>query len=126
MRDYYEPQLLPRLIKCNEENNCDKEFKRIRDISKLNRVQPPVKISNVSQPDAEGYVNVTVDVGRGAGRYLMNGQERTTTTGAYDLRLFRDGQMVGSWPSDGAEKLLQEAAKHSTGETKQSVEVEAR
>jgi WD40 repeat protein len=110
MRDYYEPQLLPRLIRCNKENNCDKEFKPVRDISKLNRVQPPVKISNVSLPDADGYINVTVEVGKGEGKYLVDGKESTRTTGVYDVRLFRDGQMVGSWPSDGGEKLQQRTA----------------
>ena len=110
MRDYYEPQLLPRLIKCNKENNCDKEFKPVRDISKLNRVQPPVRIANVSLPDAEGYVNVTVEVGRGEGKYLIDGKESTRTTGVYDVRLFRDGQMVGEWPSNGAETLQQRTA----------------
>ncbi len=111
MRDYYEPRLLPRLIKCNELNNCDKEFKPVRDISKLNRVQPPVKIANMSTPDGEGYVNVTVEVGKGEGEYLVNGKESTRTTSVYDVRLFRDGQMVGSWPRDGAEKLLQRTSK---------------
>lgn len=110
MRDYYEPHLLARLVKCNREKNCDREFQPVRDISKLNRVQPPVNISNVSPPDADGYVNVTVEVGKGEGKYLVNGQETTRTTGAYDLRLFRDGQMVGSWPPEGAEKLLQRTA----------------
>jgi WD40 repeat protein/uncharacterized caspase-like protein len=110
MRDYYEPHLLARLVKCNREKNCEREFTPVRDISKLNRVQPPVKISNVSTPDAEGYVNVTVDVSKGEGKYLVNGQETRRTTGVYDLRLFRDGQMVGSWPPEGAEKLLQRTA----------------
>jgi len=111
MRDYYEPRLLPRLLKCNETSDFDKEFKPVRDISKLNRVQPPVKIAHVSPPDAEGCVNVTVEVGRGEGKYLVNGKESDRATGVYDMRLFRDGQMVGSWPRDGAEKLLQRTSK---------------
>jgi WD40 repeat protein/uncharacterized caspase-like protein len=111
MRDYYEPRLLPRLLKCNEEKNCDREFKPVRDISKLNRVQPPVKVANVSPPDGEGYVNVTVQVGKGEGKYLVDGKETTRTTDSYDLRLFRDGQMVGNWPSDGAEKLLKSTSQ---------------
>jgi WD40 repeat protein/uncharacterized caspase-like protein len=117
MRDYYEPQLLPRLLKCNRENNCDKKFKPVRDISKLNRVQPPVKIAKVSLPDAEGYVGVTIEVGKGEGKYLVEGKESTRTTGVYDLRLFRDGQMVGSWPTDGAEQLLQRTAKDFASST---------
>ena len=111
MRDYYEPKLLPRLLKCNKLNNCDREFKPVRDISRLNRVQPPVRISTVSLPDAEGYVNLTVQVGKGVGKNLVDGKESIRTSGVYDLRLFRDGQMVGSWPRDGAEKLLQRSSK---------------
>jgi WD40 repeat protein/uncharacterized caspase-like protein len=110
MRDYYEPHLLARLIKCNQEKTCAREFNPVRDISKLNRVQPPVNISDVSTPDAEGYVSVTVAIGKGEGKYLFNGQEITRTTGVYDLRLFRDGQMVGSWPPAGAEELLKRTA----------------
>lgn len=111
MRDYYEPQLLPRLIKCNHENNCDDEFKPVRGLSMLNRVQPPVEIKSVSLPDAGGYVNITVEVGRGEEKFLQGGKEITRTSDVYDLRLFRDGQMVAYWPRDGAEKLLAQTAK---------------
>ncbi|MBX3245024.1 MAG: WD40 repeat domain-containing protein, partial [Acidobacteria bacterium] len=48
MRDYYEPGLLPRLLKCTEENTCDKEFKPVRDLTELNRTQPKVGITAVS------------------------------------------------------------------------------
>ena len=43
MRDYYEPNLLPRLLKCTEEGNCDKEFKPVRNLTALNRTQPKVE-----------------------------------------------------------------------------------
>lgn len=106
MRDYYEPNLLPRLMKCNEENSCDREFKPVRDLTELNRVQPPIRISNVSLPDDGGYVTVTVEVGKGRGEFLVSGKKVTRTSGMYDLRLFRDEQIVGYWPPDGAQKLL--------------------
>ncbi|MCU1267896.1 MAG: hypothetical protein JWM21_4214 [Acidobacteria bacterium] len=110
MRDYYEPQLLPRLIKCNRAHNCDEEFKTVRDISKLNRVQPPVEIKNVSLPDADGYVDVTVEVGKGQARFAQEDKEVSRTSDVYDLRLFRNGQMVAYWPYDGAQKLLDQTA----------------
>jgi WD40 repeat protein len=113
MRDYYEPGLLPRLLKCttDKEHPCDKEFKPVRDISTLNRVQPPVEIKNVSMPDPEGYVNVTVAVGRSEGKFLEGGKEISRTTDVYDVCLFRDGQLVATWPNDGAERLLAQTAK---------------
>ncbi|MCX6560586.1 MAG: caspase family protein [Candidatus Aminicenantes bacterium] len=111
MRDYYEPRLLPRLLKCSETIDFEREFKPVRDISTLNRVQPPVKIARVSASDAEGYVNVTVEVGPGEDPPPGSGRESLAATGVYDVRLFRDGQMVGGWPRDGAEKLLQRASE---------------
>lgn len=113
MRGYYEPGLLPRLLRCTEMNNCGKEFKSVKDIAKLNRVQPVVRISDVSAPDADGYVKVTVEASKGEGRYLVNGNETKRSTGAYDVRLFRDGQIVGSWPDDSGQKLQQETSRHS-------------
>jgi len=120
MRDYYEPGLLPRLLKCtgDKEHPCDKGFKPVRDISRLNRVQPSVKIGKVSLPDAEGFVNVAVEVAKGEGKYLIKDKETTDTTGVYDLRLFRDGQMVGAWPKDGAEKLVELRTKNAIADAK--------
>jgi WD40 repeat protein/uncharacterized caspase-like protein len=112
MRDYYEPRLLPRLIKCNEEKNCDDELKRVRDVSKLNRAQPRVKISNISVANEERYAYITVEVGRGESKHTNDGKETTRTTGVYDVRLFRDGQLVGNWPRERAEKLIQGTSKY--------------
>ena len=33
MRNYYEPKLLPRLMRCTREDNCNKEFKPVRDFT---------------------------------------------------------------------------------------------
>lgn len=50
MRQYYEPNLLARLLKCNSEkepdgtDTCDKEFKPLPSISAINRLQPRVKM----------------------------------------------------------------------------------
>ena len=124
MRDYYEPRLLARLMKCSEENNCDREFKPVRDISKLNRVQPPVTITNVSMPDANGYLNVTLQIEKGEGKFLREGKEITISSDVYDLRLFRDGQMVAYWPQEGADKLLEQTQKDLRVESQLSDEAE--
>lgn len=71
MREYYEPQLLARIV-------AGKAFKPVRPIMSINRLQPNVKIVDI-EPGTPGTVNVTVEVGGPS---------------AFDLRLFRDGQMV--------------------------------
>ena len=61
MRDYYEPNLLPSLLKCNEENNCDQEFKPVRNLTELNRTQPKVKIADIKPTASADVVQVTVE-----------------------------------------------------------------
>lgn len=49
MRQYYEPNLLARLLKCKGEKEpdstdmCDKEFKPLPAIADVNRVRPQVR-----------------------------------------------------------------------------------
>ena len=87
MRDYYEPKLLPKIL------NGEK-FKTVRAIGELNRIQPEVKISKInadpSQPD---YINVTVEAAGARRAYTSEGPIKSTAV--HDLRLFRNGQMVG-------------------------------
>jgi WD40 repeat protein/uncharacterized caspase-like protein len=104
MRDYFEPRLLPRLLACHEAEMtrpgaCEKEFKPVRPLASLNRSQPEVRIvSVVPEAGAADEVAVTVEV-RGVERsYGTAGQPKTWQSGAYDLRLFRDGQLVRQAP----------------------------
>ena len=54
MRQYYEPGLLERILKCSQEkeadgtDTCDKEFKPLPPIGQINRVQPKVGKPRVS------------------------------------------------------------------------------
>ena len=120
MRDYFEPKLLPRLIKCNKEKNCYREFKPLPNIAELNRVQPPVKITNVSLPDANRRVKVTVEVGKGAVPQKECRMKRCET-GAYDLRLFRDSQIVGTYPSDAEAELIRQSESLKTSITEKNL-----
>ena len=91
LRDYYEPQLLSRVLQ-------GKKLPSVRALGSLNRVQPRVLVTGLSAtPDPlEG--NVTVQVGPGTGVYQRAEGAVTKATEVYDLRLFRDGQLVGRWP----------------------------
>jgi len=87
MRDYYEPRLLARIL------NGEK-FKPVRALAGLNRVQPDVHIAAVQavagQPE---FVDVTVEASGARRSYGSAGIP--VTTAAHNLRLFRNGQLVG-------------------------------
>jgi WD40 repeat protein len=92
MRDYYEPRLLTRIL--NRE-----QFKPVRLLSELNRVQPTVRIANIEQQkDRPDLATVTVEVSKASAEFRRNGERITRETGVYDVRLFRDGQLVGQIP----------------------------
>jgi WD40 repeat protein len=100
MRDYYEPKLLSRLVKCTEAGNCDREFKPVRDLSSLNHTQPNVKITRIAPADSTDFVSVTAEVESVTSEYQKDAKGRPLASGVYDLRLFRDGQLVGYSTTD--------------------------
>ena len=102
MRDYYEPRLLPRLL-------AGEILPPIRSLASLNRVQPAIEIVDIKREGgsrASGdTVAVTVQVATVAA--ARNGQQPRSESDAYDLRLFRDGQLIGQWPAQVAETPLE-------------------
>ena len=117
MRQYYEPNLLQRVLKCNEENNCDKEFKPLPSIAEINRVQPKVLIKDVRKvKDSADLVDVTVEVESVTEdvsvSVLDRAKKEKKTSGVFDLRLFRDEQLVGvSAPQGKLEKFIKDAPR---------------
>jgi WD40 repeat protein/uncharacterized caspase-like protein len=101
MRDYYEPRLLPRLLACRDAeakgdaDACNKAFRPKRPLAELNRIQPEVRIVAVQRGRSADEVLVDVEVGGKEDPTQKNGK---TKTEVYDLRLFRDDQIVGQWP----------------------------
>jgi WD40 repeat protein len=102
MRDYYEPRLLSRLLSCNtaeargnDLDACKKALKEVRPLAGLNRIQPDVRIVKVERGASAGEAVVTVEMSGKEDRTQKNGKIKTDV---YDLRLFRDGQIVGQWP----------------------------
>jgi hypothetical protein len=94
MRDYYEPKLLARLL-------AGERFKPVRSLAELNRVQPTVRVAKVT-PDSErpDEVGVTVEVIQQARVFERPGGPALLSSGVADLRLFRDGQLVGLRPGE--------------------------
>jgi len=92
MRDYYEPRLLPRILKGDKLPDQP-------SIAELNRVQPKVeKITVTPDVGKPNSVNVTVKVSSVSGQCLEK-KLIPCESGVYDLRLFRDGQLVQQSPA---------------------------
>jgi WD40 repeat protein len=103
MRDYYEPRLLSRIL-------TGEQFKPIRALADLNRVQPGVKITSIErQHDHPDLVTVTVEVSTAKSERQTDPRGNPRETGVYDLRLFRDGQIVGQYADDRPQSLLTSA-----------------
>ncbi len=96
MRQYYEPRLLPRLL-------AAERMASVPPLGELNRVQPRVEQLVVAPGETDDSVHVTVSVGGRAGTFQRGGAEVTMETGVYDLRLFREDQLVGQWPAQVAD-----------------------
>jgi WD40 repeat protein len=100
MRDYYEPRLLPRLLACHaaeakDPAACERAFPKVRPLGELNRVQPAVKIVGIHRGASAEEAMVEVEA---LGKTDPSEPNKKTKTAAYDLRLFRDGELVGQWP----------------------------
>jgi WD40 repeat protein len=106
MREYYEPRLLQRILQ-------RETFRPVRSLLDLNRAQPKVVITKIeSQQNDLSEVSVTVEVSKGTTRLQRAGKEMIQETGVYNLRLFRNGQLIGYAPdSDGEIKLDAQTGK---------------
>jgi uncharacterized caspase-like protein len=88
MRDYYEPRLLPELL-------ARKDMPKLPSLTELNRVQPEVKILAIRRGSSADETLVEVQA---LGKEDKSQPSGKTKTEVYDLRLFRNGQLVGQWP----------------------------
>lgn len=110
MRQYYEPGLLQRVLK-------GEQFKALPSIADINRVQPKVAIKKI-KPGTNGVdsVDVVVEVESVTEDISTNATDRTEkkrlASGAFDLRLFRNGQLVGvSTPKDKLAQFINDAPR---------------
>jgi len=89
MRDYYEPKLLKRLVE-------GEVLPKVKPLQSLNRAQPVVEVVSARLGTRPDLADVTVAVAEAGGDADAGPGFRLT--GAYDLRLFREGQLVAQWP----------------------------
>ena len=94
MRDYYQPKLLLRLLR--REKLTD-----VRSLADLNRAQPQVEVLKVEPEAGDGLVSVTVQVAATQSAAQKDASGKLLQSEAYDLRLFRDSQLVAQWPDAG-------------------------
>lgn len=98
MRQYYEPGLLRRVLN-------GERFKPLPSIASINRVLPGVEIKEIkpSADDADS-VDVTVEAANRIEDVRVSAADKTKvrrmSSGVFDVRLFRDGQLVGSSTPD--------------------------
>lgn len=87
MRDYYEPNLLQRIMK-------GEKLKPVRPLTNLNRLQPVVRITTIEgDPMHADRVNVSVTATKSEDSDVK--RKNSLVTAAHDLRLFRNGQLIG-------------------------------
>ncbi|HEV3471066.1 MAG TPA: hypothetical protein VG148_17205 [Pyrinomonadaceae bacterium] len=96
MRDYYEPRLLARLL-------AGERFAPVRSLADLNRAQPSVRITDIRRRDGDG---ATADVTVEVAKPVTESGGGADPAGVYDLRLFRDGQLVSHAPDGGGRLAL--------------------
>jgi WD40 repeat protein len=89
VRGYYEPQLLRRILD-------GETFQPVPPLAGLDRMQPVVRIARIeTSAGVADAIDVTVEVGWPEGAPIDRRRR------IQDLRLFRDGQLVGLEPQDG-------------------------
>ncbi len=93
-------QLMPLMPTANASNQ---QFAPITKADYLSRAI--IGVPRVSAPGADGKVDVTVEIAIVKEEVARNGVKEVVSSGAYDLRLFRDGQLVGS---SAPKELLEE------------------
>ncbi|GAA5173821.1 hypothetical protein GCM10025771_01970 [Niveibacterium umoris] len=89
MKDYFEPRLLARIL-------AGEHFAPVRPLASLNRTPVSVRITAIEpDPSDAQQVSVTVEAAGATSRPRNGAQATQPATAAHDLRLFRDGQIVG-------------------------------
>lgn len=73
---------------------------------------------------AGGLVRVTVKVKRNKELFPRDGKKVEVSTGVYDLRLFRDGQLVGWAPKSGVQWQLEPPPSGPDKEKNQALDLE--
>lgn len=96
-REFFEPRLLPRLLAGEVLPTLARRFEQ------LNRVQPEILDPTVRIEGDTAHVTLRVRARGNRDRFGEGESRREMVTDAYDLRLFRDGQLVWQHPELGSD-----------------------
>jgi hypothetical protein len=95
MRDYFEPQLAKRLLDCTKTGSCSAQFPALPSLSSINRTLPRVRFLSVVPGTNPGTAHVTVEARETLNKNAPNGKTRS---GLFNLRLFLNNRLVGTFP----------------------------
>ncbi|WP_353200481.1 hypothetical protein [Sandarakinorhabdus sp.] len=93
MRDFFEPQLIRKLMDCTVANNCGAVLKPVPPIAGLNFLLPSVRITGITST-GPGEAAVTLSVTE----FVNAAGQRS---GAYGAKLLMNGREVAQNPDDG-------------------------
>lgn len=96
MRDYFEPELVRKVVDCTLANSCARVLKPLRDIAKLNRLLPEVRILGVKLADAPGQVVVDVEVRET--QDMTHDSRHARTSGMYGVKLLLNDRQIEQIP----------------------------
>ncbi|MEP7148190.1 MAG: caspase family protein [Acidobacteriota bacterium] len=75
-------------------------------------IQPKIGKLQISKPNVDGTVDVTIEIENVRQELTRNDKKEMLSSGVYDLRLFRDGQLIGSsTPKEAIEKYIAAAPR---------------
>lgn len=94
-QQYFEPSLLSRVL-------GGETFPRITGTATLNLARPATKILRVTAGAREGSVDITVEIKEG----VLESAGKKSRSGAKDLKVFRDNQLVAVYPAQGGDISL--------------------
>ena len=92
MRDYYEPQLVTKLMDCTAANSCARVLKPVPPVAGLNRLLPVVRVTDIKPADAPGQVVVRVEA-----RDTRDAQSGSRS-GLFNVKLLLDNRQIDQQP----------------------------
>lgn len=99
-RDYYQPSLLALILHRSP-------LREVRPVTLLNRAQPHVTITSVQGETCEkntASIKVEIEQGELPIKTPTHDRPQLWRSGAYSLRLFRDGRLVGRCPNESTKQ----------------------
>ena len=92
MRDYYEPNLVTKLMDCAAANSCARVLKPVPPVATLNRQLPVVRITDIRPADTPGQVVVRVEARET--RDAQNGRR----SGLFNVKLLLNNRQIDQQP----------------------------